>query len=71
MKRPLGDLKQVFHCFVHMPVFDFCQKKIKCRYIEIDYDRAKEMFYEQDREFWDKEMEILDPIGTAIPQLKF
>ena len=49
-----GDLSQVFHCFAHIPVFDFCQKRIKRKFIEISYDRAKEMFYEQDKEFWDK-----------------
>lgn len=51
-----GDLRQAFHCFVHMPVFNFCQKRIRCKSIEIDYDRAKEMFYEKDKEFWDKEI---------------
>jgi hypothetical protein len=56
-----GDLRQVFHCFVHMPLFDFCQKRIGCKHIEIDYNKAKEMFYEEDKEFWDKEMGILDP----------
>lgn len=54
-----GDLSQVFHCFVHMPIFDFCQKRIRYKYIEIDYSKAKEMFYEEDKEFWDKE--ILGP----------
>jgi len=39
-----------------MPVFDFCQKRIRCKCIEIDYSRAREMFYEEDRELWDKEM---------------
>ncbi len=51
-----GDLSQVFHCFVHMPVFDFCQKRIKCKSTEIDYARAKRMFYEEDKKFWDKEI---------------
>jgi hypothetical protein len=26
-----GDLRQLFHCFMHMPVFYFCQKKIKSK----------------------------------------
>ncbi len=51
-----GDLSQVFHCFVHMPVSDFCQKRIKRKSMEIDYNRAKEMFYGEDKEFWDKEI---------------
>ena len=46
-----GDLRQVFHCFVHMRVFDFCQKRIGCKHIAIDYTKAKEMFHEEDKEF--------------------
>ena len=52
-----GDLSQVFHCFVHVPIFDFCQKRIKSKLLEIDYQKAKEMFYEEDKEFWDREIE--------------
>ena len=51
-----GDLSQVFHCFVHMPVFNFCQKRFSCKSIEIDYSKAKEMFYGEDKEFWDTEI---------------
>jgi len=51
-----GDLRQVFHCFVHMPVFDFCQKRIRSKSIEIDYNLARRMFYEEDKKFWDKEI---------------
>lgn len=50
-----GDINQFFHLYVHMPVFDFCYSRIKCKSIEIDYDRAKEMFYESDKKFWDEE----------------
>jgi len=53
-----GDLNQLFHCLVHVPIFDFCQKRIRYKFIEIDYDKAKEIFYEQDKEFWDREREI-------------
>lgn len=53
-----GDLSQVFHCFVHVPIFDFCQKRIKGKVLEIDYQRAKDMFYEEDKEFWDRETEM-------------
>ena len=53
-----GDLSQLFHCFVHVPIFDFCQKRTKSKLLEIDYQKAKEMFYEEDKEFWDREMEI-------------
>ena len=51
-----GDLSQAFHCLVHLPVFHYCQKKINLKYVEIDFDKAKETFYKEDKEFWDKEI---------------
>jgi hypothetical protein len=30
-KEWYGDLSQLFHGFVHMPVFNFCQRRIRCR----------------------------------------
>ncbi|MBU4374550.1 MAG: hypothetical protein KJ714_08990 [Euryarchaeota archaeon] len=53
-----GDLSQLFHCFVHVPIFDFCQKRIKCKFIELDYDKVKKMFYQEDKRFWDEEMNL-------------
>jgi len=50
-----GDTSQFFHLRVHVPVFNFCYGKIKCKSIEIDYDQAREMFYESDKKFWDEE----------------
>jgi len=35
----------------------------------LDYDRAKEMFYEEDKKFWDEERELIkdqpDPISEG------
>ena len=59
-KEWYGDLSQLFHCFVHMPVFDFCQRRIKSRIVELDYDKAKEMFYEEDKKFWDEAQELIN-----------
>jgi len=53
-----GDLSQYFHCIVHMPIFNYCYSKIKCKSIEIDYDLAKETFYESDKKFWDWEISL-------------
>ena len=50
-----GDISQVFHLLVHIPMFNLCYSKIKSKSIEIDYDRAREMFYEGDKRFWDEE----------------
>ena len=51
-----GDLSQLFHCLVHVPVFSFCERMIRTRSVETDYDKLEKMFYEEDREFWDKEI---------------
>ena len=58
-KECYGDLSQLFHCFVHMPVFNYCQRWIRSRIVELDYDRAKEMFYEEDKKFWDEEQALI------------
>jgi len=62
-----GDLSQLFHIFVSVPVFNFCQSRIRCKMVESDYDKLKEMFYEEDKKFWDEEMDIItdrrDPIS--------
>jgi len=58
-KEWYGDLSQLFHCFVHMPVFNYCQRRIRSRIVELDYDRAKEMFYEEDKKFWDEEQKLI------------
>ena len=44
-----GDLSQVFHRFIHMPVFDFCQKRIECKQFEVDYYEAIKIFQEEDK----------------------
>ncbi|MBM4446666.1 MAG: hypothetical protein FJ023_04850 [Chloroflexi bacterium] len=49
-----GNTSHFFHLHVHLPVFYFCQRRIKFKSIEIDYDRAREMFYESDKKFWDE-----------------
>ena len=48
-----GDLSQLFHSVIHMPIFNFCWDRIESKYIEVDYDKLKEMFYEEDKEFFD------------------
>ena len=57
-KEWYGDFSQLFHCFVHMPVFNFCERMIQTKNVEIDYDKLKEMFYEEDKAFWDEEMNL-------------
>ena len=49
-----GDLNQLFHSVIHVPIFDFCHDRIKTKYIKIDYDNLKKIFYKEDREFFDE-----------------
>ena len=67
-KEWYGDLSQLFHGFVHMPVFNFYQSRIQSRIVGLDYDKAKEMFYEEDKKFWDEEQDMIkdhqyDPVS--------
>ena len=48
-----GDLKQLFHGVIHILISDFCWDRIEMKCIEIDYDKLKEMFYEENKEFFD------------------
>jgi len=57
-KEWYGDLSQLFHCFVHIPIFNSCERIVKTRFLELDYDKVKEMFYEEDKRFWDEERNL-------------
>ena len=49
-----GDLNQHFHLFVHCPVFEYCNKKMKSQSVDITYEKAREMFYDSDRKFFER-----------------
>jgi hypothetical protein len=49
-----GDLNQYFHLFVHCPVFEYCHDKMKSQFVDITYEKAREMFYDSDRKFFDQ-----------------
>jgi len=53
-----GDTQQVFCVYVHHPVLHYCWRKTKTRDIEIDFERLKSMFYDEDKDFWDEEAQI-------------
>jgi len=53
VKEWYGDLKQLFHSVIHIPISNFCWDRIVKKYIEVDYDKLKEMFYKKDKEFFD------------------
>ena len=44
---------------MHLPVFNYYQKRASCKSMKIDYNKAKKMFYKEGKEFWYKE--ILSP----------
>jgi len=50
-----GDLHQWFHCRIHNPIFHFCVRRIRWKEVKIEYDRAKELFRDEDKEFWETE----------------
>jgi len=52
-----GDLGQFICVHFHMPINDFCFRKIKEKTVEIDYDKLKKIFHEDDKDFWDREEE--------------
>jgi hypothetical protein len=58
-KEWYGDLSQLVHAVIHVPIFNFCWSRIDVEYIEIDYYKLRELFYKEDKEFWDEaEMDI-------------
>jgi len=59
-----GDLNQWFHLFAHCPVFECRRDKMKSESVDITYDKAREMFYDSDRKFFDYEATIGDEIGS-------
>ena len=63
-KEWYGDLNQWFHLFAHCPVFEYCRDKMKSESVDITYDKAREMFYNSDRKFFDYEATIGDEIRT-------
>ena len=50
-----GDLRSTFCVMVHMPIVDYCYRKLKMKFVSIDYNKAKEIFYEFDKKFWDEQ----------------
>lgn len=52
-----GDFQQLFHIYIHMPIFNFCNDRIETKDIEIDYYKLKKLFYAEDKEFWDERYE--------------
>ena len=48
-----GDLCQLFHGVIHIPISDFCWDRIEIKRIEMDYDELKKMFYAENKKFFD------------------
>jgi hypothetical protein len=54
MREYYGDLRQLFHCHIHSPIFRFCCKKMDTRNINVDYELIRKAFYDKDKDFWDE-----------------
>lgn len=48
-----GDLRSLFCSKIHIPILTFCLDRIETKRIEIDHDKLKEMFYKEDKKFFD------------------
>ena len=68
-KEWYGDLNQYFHVLAHNPVFYYCQDRMKTKFVDITYDKAREMFYDSDRKFFDGEAAIGDEIRSQDSSL--
>jgi len=49
-----GDLNQYFHLYAHCPVFEYCQDKMNSKSVDIPYEKARGMFYDSDKKFFDQ-----------------
>ena len=66
LREYYGDLQQVFHIFVHCPVFEWCCRKTDTRFIEISYNEARGAFRDKDLKFWLKDEEIGSNLTLSI-----
>ncbi len=55
IKEYYGSLQDLFHCFVHCPIFRYCDDRIDTRAIKVSYSSAKKAFYDKDKKFWDEQ----------------
>ena len=50
----VDNLRGLFCCFVHQNVSNFCWKRIESKFLEIDYDKLRELLYDGDSKFWNE-----------------
>ena len=73
VKEWYGSLDHLFHAMIHIPIFFFCHNRIETKYIEIDYEKLKELFYEEDTEIYCNRLEVppeLRTFGTKVSKIK-
>lgn len=47
-----GGFSNIFHVFICMKVFEFCENRIQDIFIPVDYDLLKERHYNDDPDFF-------------------
>jgi len=52
LKEYYGNLESVFCIFVHHPISDWCNRRIKIHMVDVDYYKLREGCYERDKKFW-------------------
>jgi hypothetical protein len=60
VKEYYGDLQQVFHLYVHNPIYEYCCRRTDSKSIELDYETARKVFYDKDKKFWDDEEKLAE-----------
>ena len=55
LKEWWGSLDQMVCCSIHSPITIFCYRKINRTWIDIKYNKCRELFYEKDKEYWDEQ----------------
>lgn len=48
-----GDLQGLFHSCVHDKIDNFCERRTDTKSIEVPYTKARKVFYDKDKVFWD------------------
>ncbi|MCK9352255.1 MAG: hypothetical protein M0P76_05730 [Candidatus Pacebacteria bacterium] len=60
LKDYYGDVQQLWHLKVCMPVFQWAEGKKHTTRIEMPYKKIRELFYETNRSFFDEEESLSD-----------
>ena len=58
LKEWYGSFYGLYWAIIFTPVSEFCWRRTQCDTIEVGYDKLKELFYEENKDFWDEHEEL-------------